>query len=241
MKKRLRLLASTLAIVLSIAAVAIYASCGGDRDMKVTAIDVNGSSSSPTANTGELLTITAQVAQTTSGCFNPCNVTFTVVDAVGNTVFTQLNVISVNTTLATSITFTPSTSGTHIVYIDAVGSSDPFPANGLMQLAFDLLAPTPTPGVVTPVPTAVPSLKAEPLLAPNPASKGDVVQVYLPAGKNTLSVKATVYNSAGNRVASLSNGLWKTSDAAPGLYLVHLEISYTDGTTEKTVRKVVIK
>lgn len=81
------------------------------------------------------------------------------------------------------------------------------------------------------------------VLAPVPASRGTAVCLY--PDSPLLSSQWNIYNFVGESVASLSFGssasnCWDTTGVAPGLYLVKLKLTYTDGTVKSDWHKVVV-
>jgi hypothetical protein len=79
-------------------------------------------------------------------------------------------------------------------------------------------------------------------LGPNVAQDGQPICLFL--NKPVLSSQWTIYDIAGELVASLSFGseeaCWSHPGIASGLYLVRVRVNYQDGTTADKIFKVII-
>ena len=76
-----------------------------------------------------------------------------------------------------------------------------------------------------------------------PAQRGQKVCLYFT--QVPASSEMAVYNVAGERIGQVTvndlNGhCWDTSNAAPGIYFIKIDITYADGTKETIWRKAVI-
>lgn len=120
--------------------------------------------------------------------------------------------------------------------------------------------PTPTPTLtVTPSPTITPTATITPtptpttafdasglgklVLAPVPAHRGGKMGLYFP--KTPVSSSWQIFNLTGQKVSTLSfqgptGHDWDTSDTAPGVYLVDVNVVYADGTTAQAWLKAVV-
>ena len=86
------------------------------------------------------------------------------------------------------------------------------------------------------------SSHGKPILAPVPVKSGESICLY--NSGDVVSSSWQVIDLIGERVASLSfgggNQCWNTTGVAPGIYVVQLEITYSDGTTANITQKVVV-
>lgn len=100
---------------------------------------------------------------------------------------------------------------------------------------------TPTP-IMTETPVMGLSNGRRVVLAPMPVKKGEKVCLY--TDREPLSCKWEVCNLMGASlkrfVTVRSEGCMETTDLAPGVYLVRLNLVYPDGQEEKFVRKALV-
>jgi hypothetical protein len=100
---------------------------------------------------------------------------------------------------------------------------------------------------VTQTPTVTPtfalSTLGKPIVAPQPARRGDKMCLYFTQAPSTSIME--IYNLSGEKIGSVSTQgadghCWDTTNAAPGVYFVKINIVYADGKKETIWRKVVI-
>jgi hypothetical protein len=99
---------------------------------------------------------------------------------------------------------------------------------------------TPT---VTDTPPFDRSTLGKPVLAPVPAKRGEKVCLFFTHAP--VSSTMEVYNVAGEKlgrvgVNNVSGHEWDTSNAAPGVYFVKIDIVYADATSETIWRKAIV-
>jgi hypothetical protein len=97
------------------------------------------------------------------------------------------------------------------------------------------IAPTST---STPAPTATPSL-GQVVFAPMPLRTGETL--YLFPDKPIISNDWKIFNLMGEMVTEISANSWSTQGVAPGVYIVEMTLTYTDGSMVTTTKKILIR
>jgi len=105
----------------------------------------------------------------------------------------------------------------------------------------EIQTPTPNPSsTITPTPGLA---AAEAVLAPVPVSSGR--PLCLLTGTTVQSAGLKIYNLMGEKIADVSfqgpgSHCWNTQGTAPGLYIVDVTLTYADGSTAYTRKKILI-
>ena len=92
-------------------------------------------------------------------------------------------------------------------------------------------------------PTVTPSyFAAQVTLAPVPVKSGEPLCLFAP--ENVASGHLQVFNLLGEKVGDVSfngsNPCWSTQGVAPGVYLIDVNLTYVDGSTAYTRKKILI-